>query len=103
MTRKRFIKLLMSQGKPRNEAVKIAQSVTETGYSYQRVYDGLFVTPVWDSLIDFLHRMADAFMELGKAAVIRVETLAQAISEAFPIDVEEVPDIIAPGEGEEKI
>lgn len=42
MTRKRFIKLLMSQGKSRNEAVQLAQRVTETGYSYQRVYDDLF-------------------------------------------------------------
>lgn len=86
MTRKRFIKLLMSQGKSRNEAVKLAQRVTETGYSYQWVYDGLFNPPVWNSLTDFLHRMADAFMKLGKAAVICAETLAQAMSEAVSIE-----------------
>ena len=103
MTRKRFIKLLMSQGKSRNEAVQLAQRVTETGYSYQRVYDGLFVTPVWDSLTDFLPRMADAFKELGQAVVVAVQTLTQAVSEAFPIDVEEIPDIIPSNEGEEKI
>ena len=103
MTRKRFIKLLMSQGKSRNEAVKLAQRVTDTGYSYQRVYDGLFNPPVWDSLTDFLQRMADAFMELGKAAVVAVQTLTQAMSEAFPIDVEEIPDIIPSNEEGEKI
>lgn len=86
MTRKRFIKLLMSQGESRNEAVKLAQRVTETGYSYQRAYDGLFVTPVWDSLTDFLHRMADAFRELGQAAVVAVQTLTQAISEAMSVE-----------------
>lgn len=87
MTRKRFVKLLMSQGKSRNEAVKLAQRVTETGYSYQRVYDVLFVTPVWDSLTDFLQRMADAFMEWNQAAVVAVQTLTQAMSEAFSIDI----------------
>lgn len=86
MTRKRFIKLLMSQGKSRNEAVKLAQRVTETGYSYQRVYDGLFNPPVWDSLTDFLHRMADAFMELGKAAVVAVQTLTQVMTEDMSIE-----------------
>lgn len=86
MTRKRFIKLLMSQGKSRNEAVKLAQRVTETGYSYQRVYDGLFVTPVWDSLTDFLHRMVDVFIELGQAAVVAVQTLTHTMSEAMSIE-----------------
>lgn len=86
MTRKRFIKLLMSQGKSRNEAVKLAQRVTETGYSYQRVYDGLFNPPVWDSLTDFLHRLADAFMELGQAAVVVVQTLTQVMLEAMSIE-----------------
>lgn len=103
MTRKRFIKLLMSQGKSRNEAVQLAQRVTETGYSYQRVYDGLFVTPVWDSPTDFLHRMADAFKELGQAVVVAVQTLTQAMSKTFPIDVEEIPDIIPSNEEGEKI
>lgn len=86
MTRKRFIKLLMSQGKSRNEAVKLAQSVTETGYSYQRVYDGLFNPPVWDSLTGFLQRVADALLELGQAAGVAVQTLAQAVSEAMSIE-----------------
>lgn len=86
MTRKRFIKLLMSQGKSRNEAVKLAQRVTETGYNYQGVYDGLFNLPVWDSLTDFLHRLADALMELDKVAVVAVQTLTQAMTEDMSIE-----------------
>lgn len=103
MTRKRFIKLLMSQGRSRNESVDLAQKVPEVNESYQRVYDGLFNPPIWDSLKDFLQRMTDALVELGKAAGVAVQALSQAILEAFPVDVEEMPDIIPSNEGEEKV
>ena len=38
MTRKRFIKLLMATGRPRNDAVKIAEVVPKFGWSYAQVY-----------------------------------------------------------------
>lgn len=38
MTRKRFIKLLMAQGRSRNDAVKIAEVVPKFGWSYVQVY-----------------------------------------------------------------
>lgn len=90
MTRKRFIKLLMSQGRSRNESVDLAQKVPEVNESYQRVYDGLFNPSIWDSLKDFLQRMTDALVELGKAAGVAVQTLTQAMSIEKASEAEEV-------------
>ena len=39
MTRKRFIKLLMSKGKQRNEARKTAQFYNNLNVSYSRAYE----------------------------------------------------------------
>lgn len=42
MTRKRFVKLLMATGRPRNDAVKIAEVVPMFGWSYAHVYRAVF-------------------------------------------------------------
>ena len=42
MTRKRFIKLLMATGRPRNDAVKIAEVVPKFGWSYAQVHRAVF-------------------------------------------------------------
>lgn len=42
MTRKRFIKLLMATGRPRNDAVKIAEVVPMFGWSYLYVFQTIF-------------------------------------------------------------
>lgn len=42
MTRKRFIKLLMATGRPRNDAVRIAEAVPMFGRSYFYVYQTIF-------------------------------------------------------------
>lgn len=39
MTRKRFVKLLMSRGYERNTAHYYAHKTMKSGYSYQRVYN----------------------------------------------------------------
>lgn len=39
MTRKRFMKLLMSRGYERNTAHYYAHKTMKSGYSYQRVYN----------------------------------------------------------------
>lgn len=38
MTRKRFIKRLMATGRPRNDAVKVAEVVPMFGWSYAQVH-----------------------------------------------------------------
>lgn len=45
MTRKRFIKLLMSYGIPRNEAVETAAAYNSLNFPYERAYEN------WQSLI----------------------------------------------------
>lgn len=46
MSRKRFIKLLMSHGISRNEAVKTAAAYNSLNFPYERAYEN------WQSLID---------------------------------------------------
>lgn len=81
MTRKRFIKLLMSQGKPRNEAVQLAQCVTRTGYSYQQAYDELFKPSVWDSIMDLFRTVVDALVIGLNQIVIDIQSSIQAVFE----------------------
>lgn len=58
MTRKRFIKLLMSQGYSRNEAVALAAQVPGSGQSYAETY----------IRADIYNRLVKNFDHLGEAA-----------------------------------
>lgn len=57
MTRKRFIKLLMAQGRSRNSAVNIAEMVPMLGWSYLYVYQTIFRPHAL--LTDILRALAD--------------------------------------------
>ena len=72
MTRKRFIKLLMSEGLSRNEAVDYACTFRRSGLSYSRMY------------IEWLINRDDpafsaALTQLMEAAVEAIGRLAQAL------------------------
>ena len=43
MTKKRFVKLIMSQGIQRNEANKIAESYNSRGFSYMSAYRNFLI------------------------------------------------------------
>lgn len=43
MTRKRFIKLLISYGQQRNEAAQIAKSYNAKGFSYEEAHNDCYI------------------------------------------------------------
>lgn len=62
MTKKRFIKLLMSRGKSRNEAVEIASNYNSLNYSYKSAYTDYLLKY---SMSDALHILTYQFSKLG--------------------------------------
>ena len=76
MTRKRFIKLLMSSGTSRNEAAKLAAFADERR-SYEKLYADLDMAPC--TLNKQMQQLKDAFE--GMATVI--SRVASAIAAGF--------------------
>lgn len=72
MTKKRFIKLLMSKGEQRNEAQKIAARFNARKYDYQTAYSDYFIKT----------QILAAFSKLGRAAseaTIKLKELGETI------------------------
>jgi hypothetical protein len=62
MTKKRFIKLLMSRGKSKNEAVEIALNYNNLNYSYKSAYAAYLLKY---SMSDALHMLTYQFSKLS--------------------------------------
>lgn len=88
MTRKRFIKLMMSQGYTRNQCERMANNVTKTGYSYRETYNLVMgfrsvLHRVYPGLEKIAEAIKEPFYRLSVWVVRAVETFAKAISTAF--------------------
>ncbi len=69
MTRKRFIKLLMSEGYSRNEAVDYARTFRRSGLSYSRMYIEWLVNRDDPGLSAALAQLMEAAAEAVRRAV----------------------------------
>lgn len=79
MTRKRFVKLLMSKGCSRNQAVEIAAYYNYSNIPYKRAY--LMETPM---LIAFAaKRSIEAFAAMCKPLKNIADSFANAMNDAF--------------------
>lgn len=67
MTRKRFIKLVMSKGKQRNEANKIAQSYNAKKIPYSRAYISFQVANNFAEISKAAQKIPTVFKELAKS------------------------------------
>ncbi len=63
MTRKRFIKLLMARGVPRNKAVRTASTVVKMRRSYESAWSGLLLA---DEVFQVLCMGFDQAVEVAK-------------------------------------
>lgn len=81
MTRKRFVKLLMSEGLSRNEANDLATDVDE-GYSYDELYCIHCVLP---TISDAIERTGTAIKCLVQGICDIIPTVVQAITEILPV------------------
>ena len=84
MTRKRFIKLLMSKGYSRNGANEIADGVLKDGYSYAEAYDQItrllpLVQAITPEITDAIKKATEV---IAKVATATVEA-ARAFIDAF--------------------
>lgn len=82
MTRKRFIKLLMSKGYSRNNAINIANHVPTSGITYERMYM---------ASIGFKN-MCDGIIA---AIPTVIESVASKISEMVDYIVHEMPQALS--------
>lgn len=78
MTRKRYIKLKMSEGLSRNEAVQNAREIVEEGLSYQEDYDHDAQCPSFTAL-----QCAQIGEQLVAGVMLGMSTALDAISSVF--------------------
>ena len=86
MTRKRFVKLLMSRGYSRNEANQAALTAISDGHTYEGVY---FAVRVNDGDTDAVEAVREACERIAEAA----ELVSRAIMEAEKKAVEGLPSV----------
>ena len=86
MTRKRFIKLLMAQGRSRNDAVKIAEVVPKFGWSYAQVHRAVLgpIAQCAALAVELVAGMAGLIAQSAALAVELVAGMAGLIAQCAP-------------------
>ena len=80
MTRKRFVKLLMSQGITRNEANEKAKSYISNGFSYEKAYRNfLFVYGVKNGFKKLCEAFSVASVSF-RTATVSIDKFKEAIT-----------------------
>lgn len=84
MTRKRLVKLLMSEGYSRNEANSLAAETRETGIPYECMYFIGFIAPIIlaelsDALGMAADKMKEAFANIGDNVAKCLRDLAERL------------------------
>ena len=84
MTRKRYVKLLMSMGYSRNTANAMAQKVQVMGKTYQKTYDGVVaLQELYEALIGTVEPIVDGFKRMARAFSTGVEAFGAKFREEF--------------------
>lgn len=82
MTRKRFIKLMMTQGYTRNQSERMANGVVKTGYSYRETYNlAMGFRSLWPKVYPGLEKLAEKLGEFFHWLYVSVEKAAKAFVE----------------------
>lgn len=84
MTRKRFIKLLMARGVPRNEAVRTASTVVKMLRSYESAWSGLLLA---DEVFQVLRKALDQAAEFVDAVRTFVAPRKQRVAKALKVSL----------------
>lgn len=83
MTRKRFVKLLMSRGYSRNEANSKAQAAVSAGVTYDRGYFAVQIeagdSDALEAVQAVCERLAEAIRSVAEAATAAARALATAL------------------------
>ena len=90
MTRKRFVKLLMSHGVSRNEANLSAAEVVTHGRSYEHEYLVFVCAKDIPDLADRFAQVAERVVEAIPSWIEAIMCAAKAIAEAIPQVIEEI-------------
>lgn len=85
MTRKRFVKLLMSKGYSRNGAINIANHVPTSGITYKRMY---IITTAFNNMCDGIIAAIPTVIEAAVSKISEVVyhivyEMPQALSDAL--------------------
>ena len=87
MSRKRFIKLLMSCDKQRNEAQTIAKLYNARGLSYKNAYTDFLLLHGFEISFKKLSKSVNAFGENFKKAAAQAQKLAAALNAQNHLEV----------------
>lgn len=79
MTRKRFVKLLMSRGYSRNEANQAALTAISDGHTYEGVY---FAVRVNDGDPEAVEAVREACERIAQAAALVSRAIMEAVKKA---------------------
>ena len=85
MTRKRFVKLLMSQGYSRNEAQELARDAVASGMSYESAYTAARALEyeILPSLSEAVASFTDVVLKLGAALAAATSAFVAAFQDAL--------------------
>ena len=88
MTRKRFVKLLMSRGYTRNEANSKAQAAVSAGVTYDSGYFAVQIEAGDSDALEAVQAAFDRFTEVVRSFSEAIMRASKAIVEAMPKVVE---------------
>ena len=95
MTRKRFVKLLMSRGYSRNEANRMALAVVSRDGSYGCEYFSILCNMNGTTIAEFLGDIGDAAVLMGQTADNLVRTFCEILPTIIEAITAAVPQVIA--------
>ena len=84
MTRKRFVKLLMSRGYSRNEANSRARAAVSAGFTYDCAYFAVCVETGDSEALEAVQAVLDRIAQIAKSWTETMWRLSKAIKEALP-------------------
>lgn len=84
MTRKRFVKLLMSRGYSRNEANSRARAAVSAGFTYDCAYFAVRVETGESEALEAVQAVLDRIVQVVKSWTETMWRLSKAIKEALP-------------------
>lgn len=88
MTRKRFVKLLMSRGRSRNEANLAALEAASDGFTYEQLYFAVRYNDGDPEIVEAVEAMAERIAKVLADFAQTMRSVAQKIAEAIPAFIE---------------
>lgn len=95
MTRKRFVKLLMSNGYSRNDANRVAMAVVSRGCTYDYEYFSILCKGSGLPIAEFLEAIGDAAVRMGQTADNLVRTFCEILPTIIEAITAAIPQVIA--------